>query len=260
MFADERGNSDKPIQVWTYRPKPFTADSPIVFVMHGKLRNGESYREPWVPLADKHGCLVVVPEFAEKYYPGLHVYNYGNLRTSDGQEIEEAKWTFSAVEHLFDHIRSETGSRRESYCIFGHSAGAQFVHRMVLFKPGARIAKAVAANAGSYTMPSQDVKFPFGLAGSRLAEANLDKGFRVPLVVLLGDQDTDPHDELLPREPEALAQGEHRFTRGQTFFRAAKAAAERSQSEWQWTLSTVPGVGHDNALMAPAAARALFGR
>jgi poly(3-hydroxybutyrate) depolymerase len=228
--------------------------------MHGKLRNGESYREPWLPLADQYGCLVVVPEFSEQHFPGLHAYNYGNLRTADDREIEESKWTFTAVEHLFDHVRAAAGSRRENYFIFGHSAGSQFVHRMVLFKPDARIAKAVAANAGSYTMPSTDVKFPFGLGSSKLAGKNLNHAFRVPLVVLLGDQDIDPNDELLPREPEAMAQGVHRYARGQTFFSAAKATAERSKADWQWTLGTVPGVGHDNALMAPAAARAMFGR
>jgi hypothetical protein len=142
--------------------------------------------------------------------------------------------------------------------MFGHSAGSQFVHRMVLFKPGARIAKAVAANAGSYTMPTLDFRFPFGLAGTQTTEAHLARALRVPLVVLLGEKDTDPRDELLPREPEAMLQGEHRFVRGQTFYRAAQSVAERLKADWRWTLSTVPEVGHDNALMAPAAARVLF--
>src|SRR5688500_3284395 len=101
VFTDGRGNGDKPGRVWTHRPAAFKVDSPIVFVMHGKLRNGEEYRQPWLPLADKHGCLVVVPEFSELHYPDVFAYNYGNLRTPGGQAIEESKWTFSAVEHIF---------------------------------------------------------------------------------------------------------------------------------------------------------------
>lgn len=259
VFVDERGNADKPMHVWTYRPATFTVDSPIVMVMHGKLRNAKDYREPWIPLAEKHHCLVVAPEFSEQYYPHSQGYNYGNIATRDGRPIEESKWAFTAVEHLFDHLLKSTGSRRASYYMFGHSAGSQFVHRMVFLKPSARIARAVAANAGSYTMPRDDIRYPFGLGGTKLTEASLAKAFGVPLVVLLGEEDTDPNDELLPRDRDAKTQGEHRFARGQTFFHAAQAAAKKLQTRFAWKLATVPGVGHDNALMAPAAAAALFG-
>lgn len=259
VFVDERGNADKPMHVWTYRPAAFTTDSPIVMVMHGKLRNAEDYREPWIPIAEKHHCLVVAPEFSEQYYPHSQGYNYGNIATRDGRPIEESKWAFTALEHLFDQILKNTGSQRTSYYMFGHSAGSQFVHRMVFLQPTARIAKAAAANAGSYTMPRADIKYPFGLGGTKLTDASLAKSFGVPLVVLLGEADTDPNDELLPRDRDARAQGEHRFARGQTFFHAAQAAAKKLQARFAWKLATVPGVGHDNALMAPAAAAALFG-
>ena len=162
IFVDKRGNADKPIRVWVYRPEKFTADSPIVFVMHGTLRNGETYREPWVPLVEEPGALVVVPEFGLENYRDPRTYQFGNMRTKSGEPIDEAKWTFAAVEHLFDHIKAASGSKCERYFLFGHSAGAQFVHRMVLFQHG-RIALAVTANAGSYTLPDFETQFPFGL-------------------------------------------------------------------------------------------------
>lgn len=257
-FSDERGNAERPIQVWTYRPKGFGPDSPILFVMHGTLRNGETYREPWMPLADRHQCLVVVPEFPANHYP-YNAYHLGNVRSSDGQPIDESKWTFSAIEHLFDHIKAETGSRREQYYVFGHSAGAQFVHRMVLFKPNLRVAKAVAANAGGYTMPTYTAEFPYGLDKSGVAESQLSKSLGLPLVVLLGEEDTDPNDRNLPRGPAFQAQGAYRLERGRNFYRAAQEEAKRLKIDLKWTLETVPGVGHDNAKMAPAAAHALFG-
>lgn len=258
VFADERGNADKPIRVWTYRPDGFAADSPIVFVMHGMLRNGETYRQPWIPLADQYRSLIVVPEFSLEHYFDPSTYQFGNLCTKDGQPIEESKWTFSAVEHLFDHLKSATGNRSERYYLFGHSAGSQFVHRMVLFKTGARIARAVTANAGCYTMPCQDVKFPFGLADSNLSEARLRSAFGVQLLVLLGEKDTDPNDKHLPQNPEALAQGPHRFERGQNFFRTAETEAKRLEVPLQWKLAIAPDIGHDNFKMAPIAAKAMF--
>lgn len=258
VFVDERGNADKPIRVWTYRPVGFAADSPILFVMHGTLRNGETYRQPWIPLADQYRSLVVVPEFSLEHYFDPSTYQFGNLRTKEGQPIEESKWTFSAIEHLFDHIRSATGNRSERYFLFGHSAGSQFVHRMVLFKTGARIACAVTANAGSYTMPSQDVTFPFGLAESNLSEARLRSAFGAPLLVLLGEKDTDPNDRYLPKNPEAVAQGSHRLERGRNFFRIAEAEAKRLDVPLQWKLTIASDIGHDNAKMAPIAAKMMF--
>ena len=92
LFTDDRGNPDKPIRVWLFRPCKFTVDSPLVFVMHGTLRNGETYREPWVPLAEQSGALVIVPEFSLDHYRDTTTYQFGNMRTKSGEPIEESKW------------------------------------------------------------------------------------------------------------------------------------------------------------------------
>ena len=79
VFVDDQGNADKPIRVWLYRLEKFTADSPIVFVIHGTLRNGETYREPWIPLVEKAGALLVVPEFSLEHYKDIASYQFGNM-------------------------------------------------------------------------------------------------------------------------------------------------------------------------------------
>lgn len=259
LFTDARGNPDRPLRVWLYRPAKFDAESPVVFVMHGTLRNGETYREPWIDIADRHGCLVAVPEFGAEHYPGSRMYHFGNLFDAAGMAVPRERWTFSAIEHLFDRLREETGSRRPGYFVFGHSAGAQFVHRMVLALPDARLEGAVSANAGSYTLPSHAARYPYGLEGSGIEDDRLRSALQAPLTVLLGEKDTDPEDRYLPRAPHARAQGPHRLARGKTFHAAARAAAERLGVALRWKLETVPGVGHDNARMAPAAARLLLG-
>jgi poly(3-hydroxybutyrate) depolymerase len=258
LFTDDRGNADKPIRVWLYRPEKFTADSPIVFVMHGTLRNGETYREPWITLAEPAGAIVVVPEFSREHYGGSNAYQFGNMLSQADEPIDESKWTFAAIEHLFDQIKIRAGSSREKYFMFGHSAGAQFVHRMVLFQPNNRIALAVAANSGSYTFPDFSIKFPYGLQDSPTTESRLKASLQVPLLVLLGEKDTDPNDEYLPKSAEAMSQGPMRLARGQNFYQSAEAAANRLGVPLNWKKAIVPDVGHDNALMAPAAARAMF--
>jgi poly(3-hydroxybutyrate) depolymerase len=258
VFVDEKGNADKPIRVWVYRPEKFNGDSPIVFVMHGTLRNGETYREPWVALAEGRGALVVVPEFGLDHYRDTRTYQFGNMRARSGELIEESKWTFAAVEHLFDHIKVLTGSKCDRYFLFGHSAGAQFVHRMVLFQANSRIALAVTANAGSYTLPDFETPFPYGLKESPIDEARLKAALAVPMLVLLGENDIDTNDKYLPKNKEAMAQGPMRLARGHHFFHTAEAAGTRLGVPLRWTKAVVPGVGHDNSRMAPAAARAMF--
>jgi len=129
---------------------------------------------------------------------------------------------------------------------------------MVLFQGDSRIELAVTANAGSYTLPDFEVKFPYGLKESAIDEVRLKAALAAPLLVLLGENDTDTNDKYLPKGKEEMAQGPMRLARGQNFFRAAEVASERLNVPLKWTKVVVPGVGHDNSRMAPVAARAMF--
>ena len=80
----------------------------------------------------------------------------------------------------------------------------------------------------------------------------------MPLLILLGENDTDAEDKYLPRAPEAHAQGKHRLARGQHFFSVAQDSVTRLKCGLNWQIEVVPNVGHDNKKMAPAAARAMF--
>lgn len=259
-FTDYAPLADRPITVHYYNPGREAAGRPVLFVMHGTGRNAAAYRDAWAPLAQRYGVLLVVPEFSEAYYPGSAAYNLGNMFGADGAPVDEARWSFSVVEPLFEAVKRRSGSKAPSYLLYGHSAGAQFVHRFLLFKPQNRAAAVVVANAGWYTMPDPEVAFPYGLGGTPVDAARLRQALARPLVVLLGEADTDPAHPQLRRTPEALAQGPHRFARGQAFFKQGQAAAAALGTPFGWRLATVPGVGHSNAAMAEAAARLLLAR
>ena len=77
--------------------------------------------------------------------------------------LDRSEWTFSLIKSVFDTVRKDTGSSRTKYDMWGHSAGAQFVHRYVTFMPDTRVDRAVSANAGWYTLPDVDVAYPYGL-------------------------------------------------------------------------------------------------
>ena len=241
------------LRVFITRPAGLAADRPVVFVMHGVQRNAEEYRNQWHELALQYDFLLVVPEFTQQDFPGAEGYNFGNVFDESGAAVPEAYWSFSAIEPLFDDIRRRYSLTAPGYALYGHSAGAQFVHRFLFHVPEARVTQIVAANAGWYTMPDFDIGFPYGLNDSAVGREQLARALQLPVTILLGDRDTDAAHPSLRRTPEALAQGGDRFARGFSFFDAARAAADQLGVPFEWHLSTVRGAGHDNRLMAPAA-------
>jgi hypothetical protein len=258
-FAPDARRPQHNLTVWAHRPEEFGPDSPIVFVMPGVKRDGKTERDAWAPHSRKDGFLVLVPEFPEDEYPG-EAYQQGNLRDRKGKPLPPEEWTFSIIERLFDQAKVLTGSRVDKYYLYGHSAGGQFVHRFVLFMPKARYARAIAANPGFYTFPTQDVEYPYGLKGAPGAgpfdTAVLGRDF----VLMLGAADTNRNDPHLRKTPQADAQGLTRFERGKNYFRAATDLAKEAGAAFNWRLVTVPGVGHSEPKIAVSAARELFAK
>ena len=255
-FADPRGG-DREIAVHVHRPAGFTAESPVLMVMHGRARNGLDYCRFFAGESERHGFLVVAPEFPEALYPNPHAYNYGNMCGVDGALRPREEWLFPVLDAVFDDVRVRMRSRREKFFLFGHSAGGQLVHRLAMFGWLPAIEHAVAANAGSYTLPSHAARFPFGLDGAPFGDEPLRAAFARPLTILLGDADVNPNDEHLPREAGAMAQGAHRFARGQRFLEVAREEALRLGVPLAWRLAIAPGVAHSGENMAPFAVREL---
>ena len=251
QFQDTKGNPDKPITVWFYRPATLNASSKVVFVMHGVGRNGEEYRDHWARYAEQYGFLLLVPEFSERSY-STDDYQFGGVKNPNVE-----KWTFSAIEHLFDSVKADEALSAGSYYLYGHSAGAQFVHRYMLFMPSPRVALAISANAGSYTLPVYpswtQPGFPWSLDKALISEDRLRSVFARNLLVLLGEEDTDSNHKHLPRSREAKAQGDNRLDRGRNFYQLAKDHAAKLGTPFNWSLQTVPGVAHSDSGMAKAA-------
>ncbi len=256
-FTDWEG---PPLPVWYHAPKALNASTPVLFVMHGQGRNGEEYRDQWVMLSEKYSFLLVVPTFSSRDFPDRAGYNFGNVFTADGKRRPESQWGYTAIERIFDHVKSGAGLTAATYFIYGHSAGAQFVHRMPFFLPGARVAKLVPANAGAYMLPDFDHVFPYGLKDSGVTTDDLKHALQKPVVVLLGEADIDPNHRSIPKAPEAQAQGLHRFARGLNYFKLASEQAVRLHVPFAWKIVTVPGIGHSNEEMASFAAAQLFGK
>lgn len=253
--AEQAGATAGPQRVFCHRPDAWRRDGRVVFVMHGLNRDADRYRDGWMGLADRHGFLLVCPEFSREKFPGDEWYNFGGLR----QAREPRLTAFAVPDRVFADIRARFGATAPRYSLYGHSAGAQFVHRFLLLAPSATVDQAIAANAGWYTLPLFDQDFPFGLRGTAVTEAAVAEFLRRPLVLQLGEADTDPAHRSLRRDAGSDLQGTHRFARGLNYMAVGWREAAARGAPLAWRLVTVPGVGHENGRMAETAAKLLPG-
>ena len=254
-FDDGKGHK---LEILIYQSAKFGSDSPIQFVMHGMSRNASEARQQWIPLADRENVLIVAPLFDHSQFPRTDDYSIGLMRA--GQRSLES---LMAVEKLFDHLKKATGSTRDSYRIFGHSAGAQFVHRLTMLVPDNRSEWAIAANAGRYTWPEWRIDkggaaLPDGMANVADAEGKLKRALARKLVVMLGEADNDPAHPQLTHSKALDLQGMERLSRGRNFFNAAQTLATELNVRSPWILKTAPGAGHDNAAMSRAAIELMY--
>ncbi len=235
-------------------PREVTVATPVLFVHHGVNRNGGDYRDFWLPLVDEADVLVIAPEFPAKGFPGAHWYNYGNRDDGKGHAKPRAEWTYGVPGRVFAALRAAGVTRRRGFGQFGHSAGAQFVHRALSLGFREGVQTAVSANAGTYAMPELAVDFPFGLGATGLDASALAAMLRFRLTVMAGTADVDTKSEHFPKDAAAMAQGGTRYERAHRYIGAARAAAHAAGVQCGWTIIDVPGVGHDGERMSAAAA------
>jgi hypothetical protein len=238
--------------VWTYKPQNWNDKDKIVFVMHGGGRNADDYLNAWVELADESNLLIVAPEFENKFSKyTTNDYQEGNLFTFFRTKNPKSEWAFTVVENIFDHIKSVNSVTNEQYDIFGHSAGGQFVHRMIMIMPESRIRTAISANSGFYSFPDENLEFPYGISNTDVKpNPDLKKVYEKKLVVLLGEFDNDASLGTFRTTELAMEQGKHRLERGTNFFNANKKKSEQNEWVFNWTIDTVKNVGHDYRKMS----------
>lgn len=248
---------DRLLRLHAARPAIWDPSVPVVIVLHGVARNGRDYRDYWQPHADTFGILPIAIEFPEETFPEYLWYNFGNLHKADGTPNPREEWTFGIPGRLFQALRAAGVTTAPEYGLFGHSAGGQFVHRMLSFGYREHVAAAVSANAGTYAMPDLATDWPWGLGAVPVDDDALRDWLQFPLTVMAGTADTKTTGRFFPKGPKSMRQGPHRYGRAHTYLRTGQVAAERLGVELAWRTIDVPGVGHDGRRMSGAAAPAI---
>jgi len=247
----------KTIKVWTYKPQDWKNEDKIVFIMHGGGRNAEDYLNAWIEIAQENNLFIVAPEFASKFSKyTTNDYQEGNLFTFFETKNPKEEWAYTVVENIFDHIITVNNITNKCYDIFGHSAGGQFVHRMVLLMPESRIGTAISANSGFYSLPNDSLEFPYGFKRTGInLETELQKSYNKRLIILLGELDNDPSLGTFRTTDLAMEQGAHRLERGANFFNVNTELKNKNNWKFNWQIDTIQNVGHDYKKMSQNAVK-----
>lgn len=253
------------IKVNYYKPKDYKANYSILIVLPGGGRNGDGYRDKWIDLAEEYDLLILSPSYSKKNYPKVEDYNLGRLSNStlikgrNQKSTLKEEWIFDDFDRIFDTAVKIVGSTEKKYDIFGHSAGGQIAHRLVLFNPNTKANRIVAANSGWYTLPNFSTEYPYGFKDVLITKENLIKSFNSNLVILLGELDNKNETRgHLRRTDLANLQGSGRFSRGNFFFENARKKSKQLKCEFLWKKKTVKSVGHSSSKMSVAAAEYLY--
>ena len=239
-FKDKTISEASAMRVYYYKPKRFTADRPIVFLMHGADRKVDHIPKEAAKDLEKYNILLILPEYSEQLFPKIEAYQYGNVRTKPKEF-----WTYFVNDRIFKLVKRLTGSQQKKYFIWGNSAGAQFVHRQLIVGAYEFIEKAFASNAGVYTMPTRGTDpYPYSLKDLDLTDEDLKRIFSLDFFILLGEEDV-VQDAYFLKTKAAMRQGVNRLQRGKGFYSIAKKEAQRLNVKLNWQLITIPGCGHN---------------
>lgn len=275
------GYREHPITIFYHKPPNYRPSSEIILVIPGSGRSAPEYRDAWIDASETFGWLIISPMYPERFYGFKDYHLAGLLDTSNLMahvtmradahiaKLDETQvnftinprpeeWMFADFDRIFDLVKETLRATQNQYHLYGHSAGAHILHRLALFGESQKVGQILAANASFYTLPDTTVAFPFGLDGAPLDAKGLKRAFRKKFVLLLGELDNAQETKgTFLHSPTANQQGMHRLARGKYFFTAAEQAARNRQVPFHWQLKIIPGVGHDHAGMAEAAAKLL---
>ncbi len=232
---------DWAFEFFTYRPLN-CADPSVMVVFHGNGRGAQTYRNSARKFADEACFVIYSPYYDRERFPNWSYHRGGLIQ--GGVLRSDDEWTVSTAQLIVDWIKSREGLDKPIY-MFGHSAGAQFLSRVVAYARPEGVARFVLANPSTYVVPSVDWEAPYGFGGlppTLFDGSEIRRYLEAPLTIYLGLEDVGSED--LTSNEFADRQGANRLDRGRRTFQNAYEVAKRRGWMYGWSLVEVPGVGH----------------
>ena len=242
--------------IFYHLPETVDENTKILFIIHGNSRNADDYLKVWRKLTEGENVALFAPHFKRNSFIS---FNTLQMSTSNGViRSDKNLYLNNSIDTLFEFIKSKFNLKANSYDIYGHSAGAQFVHRYLLMSKDPKVNIAVAANAGWYTFLN-GANFPYGVKNPPiiLSDSNVKVFLGTNLHILIGSNDIDV-DSSINKSDGAQKQGLNRLQRAKNFFDYTSLIVEQNDLNFNWKYQLVPGAPHSNKVMSRAAVRIFF--
>lgn len=211
---------------------------PLFVVVHGSLRNAESYRDWLIDFAEEHQVVILCPLFPS-----------GIIEPGEGNNYKEIEYKGIRYDLIVLKMVEEASRvyrlQSEKFMLYGFSGGGQFSHRFFLLHPERLLAVSVGA-PGSVTVldPEQpwwigikDTVDKFGIT------INVEELRKVPVHLVVGGDDNEPLGEYDRRRgmPGGDRAGINRIEKMETLRRSLESHGVPVTHE------IVPGLGHENS-------------
>lgn len=217
----------------------------LLVLIHGTERSPSDYRDAFIQFAADHDCIVLAPLFAAGMTAARELDSYKFIRRA-GVRYDEI--LLAMVEEVAARYRL----RSRNLLLHGFSGGGQFAHRMFILHPDRVRAVSIGA-PGKVTRIDPERPWWVGTADiGRQFGVQLDVAAmrRVPVQMVIGDQDTETWEITVNRESEWWMEGAN--DAGVT--RLDRIAALKRNFESHGIavqLDVVPGADHTSRSMFP---------
>lgn len=235
--------SDRSVRYVHYTPDGVRRADLVLVCVHGISRNAEEHAAAFQPIADHLGCHLIAPQFDRATFRDFQLLGW----TDRGRRADEA------LQLMLADLRRYGVDADARLVLSGYSGGAQFAHRYAMAHPR-RIAALLVAAAGWYTMPDAALPFPRGCGLGADSAQQLDPAvlWRLPLLVVVGDRDTERDAALRCDAWIDRDQGRTRVERARAWVEHVSSAARRLDLPPGARLELVAGAGHDFTAMVAA--------
>jgi pimeloyl-ACP methyl ester carboxylesterase len=232
-------STDPSLEYLVYVPTTGAVDAPVLVSVHGvSRRSWQEHVAVFVPACERQGVALLAPSFIGEQHA-----NYQRLGR-EGRDQRADLFLHRCLQELNSLTSADTMHLR----LFGHSGGAQFVHRYLMAYPH-RVARAVVTAAGWYTFPDPALKFPYGIRATRRLPGvvfNPEAYLQVPVTVLVGTRDTQSRNFRSSDRVNAQ-QGLTRIERARNWVAAMRAQAAAHGIAPLVSLVEMAGVDHSFA-------------
>lgn len=220
-----------------YIPTNSAVDANVLVSVHGISQSGwQKQAEMLVPVCERHGVVLLAPSFNDQQYP-----DYQRLgRKGRGQRAD------LFLHRCLRELSTLTGADTTRLRFFGHSGGAQFVHRYLMAYPH-RVEFAIVSAAGWYTFPDPTLKFPYGIRSASSLPGvifNPEAYLKVPVMVLVGTEDTKQSKDLSNIDRINKQQGLTRIERARNWVAAMQAQAKAHGMPQHVSIVELADTGH----------------